>query len=121
MTVIASPPGVAPRKARPPLAIRRFGYLVGALVNAVALYLVNVRPGWDVVPFLTPQTEEVLPWVNASIVAGLVANVLYLVYDARWFRALGDMVTTGLSMVAMIRIWDVFPFAFSTAGPTGRW
>ena len=106
MAVVTNRPATAPRKARPSLAARRFGYVVAALVNAAMLYLVN---RWDVLPFLTPDTEQVLPWVKASVVAGLVVNVLYLVRDPRWFRALGDMVTTAFSLAAMVVIWDVFP------------
>jgi hypothetical protein len=91
------------------LAARRFGYLVAALVNAAMLFAVNRWPGWDALPFLTAETERVLPWVNASIVAGLVVNLVYLVHDPLWFRGLGDMVTTAFSLAAMVRIWDVFP------------
>ncbi len=109
MTVTASPPPRTARKPRPSLAARRFGYLVAALVNAAMLYLVNGRPGWDVLPFLTSDTEQVLPWVNASIVAGLIVNLIYLGHDPRWFRALGDMVTNLFSIAAMLRIWAVYP------------
>jgi hypothetical protein len=117
MTVITTnPPAPTPRKARQPLAARRFAYLMAALVDAAILYAVNVRPGWDVLPFLTKDTEQVLPWVNASIVVGLVANVLYVVRDPQWFRALGEMVTTAFSVAAMLRIWDVFPLHFDEGG-----
>lgn len=115
MTVIASPPART-AKPRPSLAARRFGYLVAALIDAVMLYLINGRPGWDVLPFLTSETEQVIPWVNASIIAGLVANLAYLGHDPRWFRALGDMVTTAFSFAAMVRIWQVFPLSFDEGG-----
>lgn len=113
MTVIASPPAHTAPKARPSLAARRFGYLLAALIDAVMLYLINGRPGWDVLPFLTSETEQVLPWVNASIIAGLVVNLVYLGHDPRWLRAVGDMVTNAFSIAAMLVIWDVFPFDFS--------
>ena len=63
-------------------------------------------------PFLTDATPDVLWWVNASIVATVVANVVYLVYDPRWLRALGGMATIGVGLAAMVRIWQVFPFDF---------
>jgi hypothetical protein len=31
----------------------------------------------------------VVGWVNASIVAGIIANSLYLVVDRMWFKAVG--------------------------------
>jgi hypothetical protein len=105
---------VAPR--RPPLAARRFGYLVAAIMDAVMLHAINRWPGWEEVPFLTSETDEVLLAVNASILVGMVVNVGYLAYDARWFRGLGDMVTTAVSFVAITVVWVVFPFAFDGDG-----
>lgn len=95
-------------------AARRVGYVVAVLIDAAMLYAINVRPGWEVVPFLTEETPAVLGWVNASIVVGLVANLVYLVRDPRWLKALGDIATTAVGLVALLRIWQVFPFDFGT-------
>ena len=97
-------------KPRPGPVARRFGYVVAASLNAVVLYLVNGRPGWDAVPFLTHDTTLVLDAVNASIVVGIVANLVYVVADPRRLRAVGDAVTTAVGLYAMVRIWQVFPF-----------
>jgi hypothetical protein len=97
-------------RPRPGPGTRRFGYVVAAAVNALLLTLVNARPGWDAVPFLTDDTTLVLGAVNASITAGLVANLLYLLADPRRLRALGDAVTTTVGLYAMVKIWQVFPF-----------
>jgi hypothetical protein len=99
-------------KRRPSAAARRTGYTIAVLVNATLLYLVNVWPGWDAVPFLDEDTPQVLGWVNASIVAGIAANLVYLFDDSRWVRALGDVVTMGVGLAALMSIWQVFPFDF---------
>lgn len=99
-------------KPRPSRGARRVGYFVAVGVNAAMLFAVNTWPGWDVLPFLTGETEQVIGWVNASIVVSLVANLVYLLDDRRWLRALGDIVTTGVGIVAMVRLWQVFPFDF---------
>jgi hypothetical protein len=96
-------------RARPGTASRRFGYVVGAAGNALLLYLVNRNPGWQAVPFLTPETTEVLGLVNASIAASLVANVVYVAWDPLWLKALGDLVTTSVAVLASVRIWQVWP------------
>jgi hypothetical protein len=106
---------IAPR-TRAPAASRRLGYLIGAVVNGLLIYLLNVSPGWQVVPFLTDETPQVLGLVNASLVAGLAANLVYLVRDPRWLRALGDLVTTAIGLAAMVRIWQVFPVQFEDPG-----
>ncbi len=101
---------------RPEAATRRVGYGVAIAGNAVLLYLVNVSPGWDAVPFLTGDMTGVLGWVNASIVAGIIANALYVVVDQRWFRPLGEIVVTAIGLVALVRLWQAFPFAFDDGG-----
>ena len=97
-------------RQRPSRASRRFGYAVSAVVNAAMLYAVNRWPGWEQVPFLTDDTRKVLDLVNASIIVGLVANVVYLARDPRWLKAAGDLVTTTVGLVALVRLWQVFPF-----------
>lgn len=101
---------------RPPVAARRVGYVIAVLVNLALLYLVNVWPGWEAVPFLTEDTTRVLTLVNASIVAGAVANVVYLVADPRWLRSFGEAFTTAVGIAAMVRLWQVFPFDFGDTG-----
>ena len=83
------------------------------MVNAILLYLINVWPGWAVLPFLTVDLLVVLPWINASILASMVVNAVYLVADPRWVRALGSIVTGVVGLVATVRMWQVFPFDFA--------
>lgn len=95
---------------------RRVGYTVGAVVNALVLVAVNWWPGWDAVPFLTADTRLVLGWVNASIVVGLLANLLYAVSDPPRVRAGGDLVQNLVGLAAMVRLWQVFPVHFAPGG-----
>jgi hypothetical protein len=101
---------------RPSAAARRAGYLVSAVLTALFLYLLNGEPGWRDISFLTGDTEQVLVLVNLSLVSGLVANLVYVLADPSRLKALGDLVTTGIGLVALVRIWQVFPFDF-----TGYW
>ena len=103
-----------PARTRPSPASRRVGYAVAVAVNLLMLYLINVQPGWDAVPFLTEDFVRLLYLVNVSLVVGAAVNVLYLGYDARWFVALGGLATTGVGFVVLARIWRVFPFVFSS-------
>lgn len=94
-------------------ATRRTGYLFAVVFNAVALFAIHTWPGWQQVPFLTSDTEQVLGWVSASLIAGLVANAVYLLADPRWLKSLGDLTITGIGLVALVRVWQVFPFDFA--------
>ena len=99
----------------PSVAGRRAGYAMAMTVNLVLLFLVNVTPGWQAVPFLTENTTDVLLLVNLSMGAAVVANAVYSVFDPPWVRALGDAVTTSVGLASLVRIWQVFPFEFDTS------
>jgi hypothetical protein len=90
--------------------------VVGAVVNCVLLFLVNVRPGWRAVPFLTADTPLVLGLVNSSLVVGLLSGVLCALVDAPRIRALADLAQNAVGLAALIRVWQVFPFAFEGDG-----
>lgn len=93
-------------------AARRSGYVVSLIVNGALLVLINAAPGWQAVPFLTPATSQVIGLVNVVLILNLIVNASYLVYDGRWLRALGDIVTTAVGLAVAVRILEVFPFAF---------
>ena len=77
---------------------RRAGYLIGFVVNGILLYLVNERPGWREVPFLTERMTDVLPLINLSLLVGAAANLLYVVQDAAWVRSLGQIVVAAVGI-----------------------
>lgn len=91
---------------------RRSGHLAAVIVNAVLLYAIHTWPGWSALPFLTDQTPRVLGLVTLSVVAGLVANVLYLVRDPLWLTATGELAITAVGLAATLRVWAVFPLDF---------
>lgn len=102
----------APRRR----AGRRFGYAVSVVVNLVLWYLVNVRPGWSAVPFLTDDLTQVLDLFNLSVLAGAAVAFASLFYDPPWFVAATDV---GLALVSVVLSWrllEVFPIDFSGLG-----
>jgi len=98
---------------RSPVAARRAGYVIAAALTSGLWYVVNVRPGWAALSFLTGEATQVIALFNVSLVVSFVANALYLAYDPPWFRSLGDLVTTSVGLAVLVRIWRVFPFAFT--------
>ena len=97
---------------RPSAGARRFGYLVAIGFTVAGWYVINVRPGWEAVPFLTSDTADVLGLLNFSLLVGIAVNLLYVVRDPRWLTALGDVVTTGVGLAVLVTVWQVFPFDF---------
>ncbi|OAE02719.1 hypothetical protein [Arthrobacter sp. OY3WO11] len=90
----------------------RGGNVGSVLVNAAMMWGINVWPGWQVVPFLTSDMTRVLGIVNASLTAGIVANLVFVVIRNRGVMALGNLVVLGIGLAATLRLWEVFPFDF---------
>jgi hypothetical protein len=111
----------APRAGtgRPRTGASRAGHAVAVVVNLLVLYVVNVWPSWEAVPFLTADTTLVLGLVNASLWVSVLAEASYVVVTSAWWRALGDIVTTGVGLAAVIRIWEVFPFDVTSGWDVG--
>jgi hypothetical protein len=97
---------------RPSVAARRAGYVIAFAINAALLFVLNIEPGWQVLPFLTDSFTEVLGLVNLSLAAGLAVNAAYFAHDAPWLKSLGDLITSGIALAVAIRVWQVFPFEF---------
>lgn len=93
---------------------RTIGYLIAVVVNAVMLVIVNNLLEWGWFSWLTEDFELILPILNISIVASIVANLVYVAYDANWFKSLIDTGLLAISLAVAIRTWQVFPFDFST-------
>jgi len=97
---------------------RRWGYGIAALINLIVAWGVNIWPGWDAVPFLTSGMTQVLPLVNLSLLVGFLTNLAYLVADPPWFKALGNILTAGISIAVLVRTLRVFPFDFGDSAAT---
>jgi len=94
-------------------AARRGGYVVSVVLNVVLLYVINVGPGWQQLPFLTAAFADVLAVVNLSMIATLVVNVVQIFHDSQRFVALGQLLLSAIALVVAIRLLEVWPFDFS--------
>jgi len=60
----------------------------------------------------------VLDHNNASLIAGIIVNLVCAVIRSRALLALGNLVVMGIGLAALLRLWEVFPFDFG-AGWSG--
>lgn len=113
MTTTTPTPTRSPTERRPSPGSRRFGYVIAIALNAALLVIANNILAWGWLPFLTEELNQVLPLINVSIVATIVVNAVYLVFDPVWFSALAEMWLLSISMAVTVRMYRVFPFDFS--------
>ena len=94
--------------------LRRGGFIGSIVVNALLLYLAHHLVDWQV-PWITADWSKVLWAVDLSLEAALVANALYMVFDARWFRNLAGAICCALAVLATSWLYLIFPFDFGSA------
>lgn len=107
-------PSVGRRRASRPARIA--GYVVAVLVNLAMWLLVYVWPGWEAVPFLSDEVPRVLGLFSLSVFASAAANLAYIAYDPRWFKAAGELVVSVIGLALAWRVLAVFPFDFTGLG-----
>jgi hypothetical protein len=126
MTQVLRPGGrdIGPERAQVPekrsgpksRMTRRVGYVVAALVNGAMLWVANHLLGWGWPPFLAATFEDLLPWVNVSFAATVAVNVLWTWRDPDWLKHLAQLVLNAISLVVIVRSWQIFPLDL-----TGYW
>jgi hypothetical protein len=95
------------------VSARRVGYSVSIVINVIMLYVANHLLVWDLLPFLTTDFGRVLWLIDVSLIATVLANLVWIGYDVDWFKALSQIGLNLISALAAIRMYQVFPFDFS--------
>jgi hypothetical protein len=113
------PTQLAPRHTRPVKSqasrvARQFEYAIAVIIKVALLYVVLNILDWSWTPFLTEDFNRVIPILRFSIGATILANALYMVYDPVWFKSIIQVGLLTISMIVMARVWQVFPFDFSS-------
>jgi hypothetical protein len=93
---------------------RNVGYLAAIMVNVILVAIVHSIPSWAI-PFVTPAFGEVIPVIERSLVAAIVANTLLCAYDAPWFRHLAQVVMNAFALNATLALARIFPFDFGSS------
>jgi hypothetical protein len=92
---------------------RRIGYIAAILVNLLIYGFINVWPGWESFDFVTVEAADVVPLINLSIAVTILVNLVYVVYDGYRVKALGETLTSAVTLLVSIVVLSVFPFDFS--------
>ena len=106
-TDVTTTPTLAPSTGR------RIGYAAAIVVNLLILGFINVWPGWDSLAFVTADAAGLVSLINLSITVTILLNVVYLAYDGFRFRALGEAITSTITLLVSLVVLAVFPFDFS--------
>lgn len=97
-------------------ATERAGNVAAILVNAALLVAARNLLDWDILPFLTDDFDRVLPAITLSLLVTIAVHVVRLFHDSMRFAIATDAIATGFGLYAAIRLFQVFPFDFDSAG-----
>jgi hypothetical protein len=71
-------------------AARNVGYVISVAVNVAMLVIVQNLLEWGWLPFLTDEFADVVPWISFSLIASIVANIIYQVDDSQIVKSVGQ-------------------------------
>ena len=90
----------------------RMPAIASILGYALALVLLNVVPGWQVLPFLTPAAEHAVSLANLALIVMLVSRAIALVEPSPRLRAAARYVVALICLALLAELWVTFPFQF---------
>lgn len=92
---------------------KRFGYGVAVVINVAMLIVVQYVLDWGWLPFLTDEFAAVVPWISLSLIASIVANLVYQFNDTTTVKSTGQILVNLISIFVTYQVLLVFPFDFS--------
>ncbi|OQA02996.1 MAG: hypothetical protein BWY68_00862 [bacterium ADurb.Bin400] len=91
---------------------RNSQYIGAIIVNAILLYVAFRLPAWNI-PHIADSVSVPLWILKISLVATIIGNLAFIVYDAKWFRSLVQTALNVIGVLFLIILYIIFPFDFS--------
>ena len=93
---------------------RKIGYIFAIAFMILAIYVLRHLREWGVT-WLNEDFEKCLFYIELSIYVSIAAQVLFILYDNRWFKHLIQGVSNVFGALSIIMIYVIFPFDFGDA------
>jgi hypothetical protein len=104
-----------PRKSsKKPSPARKIGYIFAIAFMILAIYVLRHLREWGVT-WLNEDFEKCLFYIELSIYVSIAAQVLFILYDNRWFKHLIQGISNVFGALSIIMIYVIFPFNFGDA------
>ncbi len=97
-----------------PTTGRRVGYLIAILFLMIFIVIINNLRDWNlpfVNDFVSPAYSDWLWAGNLSLSVAIFCNVLFLVYDPRWFHRLMEAIQNAFSLFSTLVFLNIFPLS----------
>lgn len=94
----------------------RAGSFFTIIFSFVMLYIVDNILDWGWLPFLTNDFNDVIPVINWSLWIDIGLGVILLAVYSPKIKMATVVVANAVSLVVIMRFWEVFPFDFDKWG-----
>jgi hypothetical protein len=81
--------------------------------NHYIAFYTKIDGTWERYPLLTGDFDRWLPIAMTAIIAGIVGNIILIIYDGYFFRQVVQMVMDMFGLASVISLLVIFPFDFS--------
>lgn len=89
-------------------------FIAAIIINIIFLYVANNILNWNL-SFIAPTFSQVLFILNISIIANILANIGFLIYQRGWFRSLAQIILNIIGFAVAYSFYVLFPFVFQIA------
>jgi len=90
----------------------RVGYIVTIAVHFFLYWFINKIPKWDWW-FITDAYETVLPFIEISVIANIIAFAVFLIIDIRPIYYIGKTILDSISFFVLFKMYHNFPVDFN--------
>ena len=87
-------------------------YILAGIFDGIFLYVLRQLPRWNV-PFITEAYPEILGAVTVSLSVQIAFSAVLVLFHPLWLHYLAQVVFSGVSVMALAVVIQVFPFDFS--------
>lgn len=91
---------------------RKVEYLIAIVINLIMLVFFNLLPNFHF-RFITEHFNDCLWILNISILATILANIAFFVFDPKWFVSFIHIFLNSISIIFLFVFIKVFPFDFN--------
>ena len=88
---------------------RKIGYIFAIAFMILFIYILRHLRDWGVA-WLNADFDKCLFYIELSIYVSIAAQVLFIIYDNRWFKHLIQGITNVFGALSIIMIYVIFPF-----------
>ena len=93
---------------------RKIGYVFAILFMILFLWIVRHLQDWGIT-WLNEDFDKCLFYIELSLYASIAAQVLFIIYDNKWFKHLIQAATNVFGALSVIMLYVIYPFTFSDA------